>query len=67
MWGDDFLDRVSILESPIAYSTNVEIVSIEPSLEGNGGDNVVSGREITRAVSWAEGVLADPRLRSQRC
>lgn len=28
-------------------------------MEGDGGDDVVSGREIARVVSWVEGVLAD--------
>ncbi|KAF5449926.1 hypothetical protein F2P56_030322 [Juglans regia] len=59
VWGEDLLDRVSILDSRIAYSPKVEVVSTKPSLEGKGRDDVVSESEIARAVSWAEGVLAD--------
>lgn len=48
--GGDYLDRVSILDSPIPYSLEVEVVSTKPSLEGEGGDDVVPRREIVKVV-----------------
>lgn len=50
------LDRVSIPDSPIPYSLKVEVMSTELSLQD---DDAEAWKEIARAVSWAEEVLAD--------
>lgn len=40
--GKDSLDRISILESLIAYSPEVEVISTKTVYERGGGDKVVS-------------------------
>lgn len=55
--GEELFDRVFSSESPIAYSSEVEVVSTKAIPEGGGGDDVVFEKEMARAVPWAAGVL----------
>lgn len=53
--GKDLLDRVSIPNSPIPYSLDVEVKSPELVL---GGDTKI-GKEIAQAMPWPEKVMVD--------